>query len=70
MPIFLTVGILFSMFVDLKIKSKMGVILSYVIGGGLIGSLYYLFIVGMHEYSHILSEGIILFTAVGVFSAI
>ncbi|WP_144509814.1 hypothetical protein [Bacillus sp. FJAT-22090] len=70
LPIFLTVGILFSMFVDLKMKSKLGTILSYVIGGGIIGFLYYIFMVSMQAYSHILSEGIILFTAVGAFSAL
>lgn len=69
-PMFLTVGILFSIIVDSKVKGILKTILSYLIGGGIFGLLYYLIIVGFQANSSILREGILLFVCYGAFSSL
>ena len=70
-PVFLTIGILFSIVVDeIKNKSIFKTIFTYVIGGGIIGFLYYLLIVIMQANSNILSSGVILFISYGASSAL
>jgi len=70
-PMFLTVGILFSIVVDeLKNKSIFKTIFTYVIGGGIIGFLYYLLIVVMQANSNILSREVIGFISYGATSAL
>ena len=70
-PMFLTVGILFSIVVDeMKNKSIFKTIFTYVLGGGIIGFLYYLLIVVVQANSNILSSGVILFISYGASSAL
>ena len=69
-PLFLTVGILFSIVVEMKYKSIFKTIVTYIIGGGIIGFLFYLLIVVMQENSNILSSGVILSISLGASSAL
>ena len=70
-PMFLTIGILFSIVVEeLKNKSIFKTISTYVIGGGIIGFLFYLLIVVMQANSNILSSGVIIFISYGASSAL
>ncbi len=69
-PMFLTVGILFSIVVEMKNKSIFKTIFTYVMGGGIIGFLFYLLIVIMQASSNILSSGVMLSIILGASSAL
>lgn len=68
-PMFLTVGILFSIVIDRKVKDIFKTIVSYIVGGGIFAWLYYLLIVGNQANSTI-NDGILLFVGLGTLSSL
>jgi hypothetical protein len=69
-PILITVGIIFSTIVDRMVKGNLKTILTYIIGGGILGLLYYLFIVLNQASPIIFNQGILLFVSLGAFSSL
>ena len=69
-PVIFTAGIIFSILVDRKVKGISKSIPSYIVGGAILGFIYYLVILSFQSGFNLLLDGTILFTIIGGITAL